>query len=151
MSAIKWSICASGWKEKHHKRKLLRCKLEWAAPTRHNYSHHHHQPDQHQHRCRWSDRCSNQDNLCKDNWCAFTQVALIAASVTPIAYMLVLIWSVVVVVVVVAYYWCSPLQLALKQLALAVFLLPSIGANTPLAHMVMITCCNLHWWYIFYH
>ena len=30
------------------------------------------------------------------------------------------------------------------QLALVVFFLPSTSANTPLALMVVITCCNLH-------
>ena len=28
--------------------------------------------------------------------------------------------------------------------------LPSTDANTPLAHVVVITCCNLRWWYDMY-
>ena len=84
------------------------------------------------------------------------QVALIAASGTPTAPWQVQIYPVVVVVVVVAvvaHCCCIPLQLALV-LALtsapcactcAVFL-PSTGTNTPLAHVVIITHCNLCWW-----
>ena len=29
--------------------------------------------------------------------------------------------------------------------------LPSTGANTPLAHVVISTCCNLRWWCFFFH
>ena len=85
------------------------------------------------------------------------QVALIAASGTPVAPWQVQIYPVVVVVVVVvavvAHCCCIPFQLALV-LALtsapcactcAVFL-PSTGANTSLSHVVVITHCNLCWW-----
>ena len=46
---------------------------------------------------------------------------------------------------------CIPLQLALMLVltfapcAGGVFL-PSTSANTPLAHVVVSTCCNLRWW-----
>ena len=46
---------------------------------------------------------------------------------------------------------CSPLQLALMLVltfapcAGGVFF-PSSGANTPLAHVVVSTCCNMRWW-----
>ena len=46
---------------------------------------------------------------------------------------------------------CIPLQFALMLVltfapcAGGVFL-PSTGANTPLAHVVVSTCCNLRWW-----
>ena len=70
------------------------------------------------------------------------QVALIAASVTPMASVLVLI-QLVVLVVVGACSWCSSLQLAqdLLQLPLVVIFLPATGANTPLA-LVQLTLCG---------
>ena len=46
---------------------------------------------------------------------------------------------------------CIPLQFVLMLVltfapcASGVFL-PSTGANTPLAHVVVSTCCNLRWW-----
>ena len=46
---------------------------------------------------------------------------------------------------------CIPLQLALMLVLTfapctgGVFL-PPTGANTPLAHVVVSTCSNLHWW-----
>ena len=57
----------------------------------------------------------------------------------------------VVVVVVVACWWCIPLQLApMLVLTFAtcagIVFLSSTGANTPLAHVVMIAYCNLCWW-----
>ena len=99
-----------------------RYKLEWAAPTTCNYNHHHHRPDQDQHGCRIG--VTNQGNLCKGTQFNLTQVALIATLVTPVAPVLVLVWS-VVVVVVVACFWCSPLQLA---------------------PMLVLTFSNLCWW-----
>ena len=39
----------------------------------------------------------------------------------------------------------------LLQLALMLFFLPSAGANTPLAHVVVSTCCNLHWCCFSFH
>ena len=44
------------------------------------------------------------------------------------------------------YYTCTRGGQYLLQLALVVFFHPSAGANTPLAHLVVITCCNLRWW-----
>ena len=38
----------------------------------------------------------------------------------------------------------------LLQLALVVFFLPAAGANTPLAHVVVISRCNLRWWCFFF-
>ena len=54
----------------------------------------------------------------------------------------------VVVVVVVACCCCIPRQLALVLVltftpCAGVVFLPSTGANTPLAHMMVSTCCNL--------
>ena len=68
---------------------------------------------------------TNQGNLCKGTPFNLTQVALIATPVTPVAHVLVLVWSVVVVVVVVACCWCSPLQLA---------------------PMLVLIFSNLRWW-----
>ena len=101
-----------------------RYKLEWAAPTTCNYNHHHHRSDQDQHGCRIG--VTNQGNLCKGTPFNLTQVALIATSVTPVAPVLVLVWS---VVVVVACCWCSPLQLA---------------------PMLVLTFSNLHWWWFIF-
>ena len=50
---------------------------------------------------------------------------------------------------------CIPLQFALMLVLIfapcagGVFL-PSTGANTPLAHVVVSTCCNLRWWCFFF-
>ena len=89
----KCSICASGWKEKHHQHKLqklippcvqVQClcqrlrykvqryqrKLKWDAATTCNSNHHHHHwPAQagSAHRCHWSAQSSNHCNLCKGN------------------------------------------------------------------------------------
>ena len=43
-------------------------------------------------------------------------------------------------------YTCAQDGLDTVQFALAMFFLSSISANTPLALMVVITCCNLRWW-----
>ena len=43
-------------------------------------------------------------------------------------------------------YTCTQDGLDTVQLALVVFFLPPASANTPLAVMVVITCCNLRWW-----
>ena len=77
------------------------------------------------------------------------QVEFIAASGTPTAPVLVLIW--LVGVVVVACCCCILLQLALMLIltfapCTGVPLLPLTGANTPLVHVLVSTCCNLHWW-----
>ena len=43
-------------------------------------------------------------------------------------------------------YTCAQGGLDTVQLALVVFFLPPTSENTPLAVMVVITCCNLRWW-----
>ena len=43
-------------------------------------------------------------------------------------------------------YTCAQDGLDTAQLALVVFFLPPTSENTPLAVMVVITCCNLRWW-----
>ena len=130
-------------REKHHHRKLLpvtttastRCKGQGArckgqdqhqrkserdAATTCNSNHHHyHRPAQDQHGRWWSARCSNHCYLRKGTHFKLlscpdlTQVAMIAASCTPPAPVLILSWSVVVVVVGVACCCCIPLRLAL--------------------------------------
>ena len=108
-------------------------------------------------------------------------VALIAASGTPMAPVLIMIWSVVWWLqlhelllyhaptcpdagpdLCTLFWWCFPSINRCKystgtcggqhllQLALVVFFLPAAGANTPLAHVVVITRCNLCWWCFFF-
>ena len=43
-------------------------------------------------------------------------------------------------------YTCAQDGLDTVQLALVVFFLPPTSENTPLAVIVVITCCNLRWW-----
>ena len=43
-------------------------------------------------------------------------------------------------------YTCAQDGVDTVQLALVVFFLPPTSENTPLAVMVVITCCNLRWW-----
>ena len=65
----KYGICASGWKEKHHQRKL-----QWVKPPRVQVEYlcqllrekHHHRKDKVQRSgCWWSAQCSNHCNLRK--------------------------------------------------------------------------------------
>ena len=64
-------------------------------------------------------------------------------------------WCMVVVAVVVACCFSIPLQLALVLVltfapCAAVVFLQSTGANTPLAHVVVVTHCNLHCMVVFF-
>ena len=88
----------------------------------------------------------NKSGNVEVTWCALTQVALIAASGTPVTPVLVS-----GMVVVVACCCCIPLQLTLMLFlnfvprAGGVFL-PSTGANAQLVHVVISTCCSLSRW-----
>ena len=89
-----------------------RCNLEWDAATTCNSNHHRHRPDQEQHG--WS--AIGVTNAAFNAICLRERSSsLVAASVTPTAPVLVLIWSVVVVVVVVvvACFCCISLMLIL--------------------------------------
>ena len=105
--------------------------------------------------------------------CALTQVAMIAASCTPLASMLILSWL-VVVVVGVACCCCIPLRLVLMLVLTFAPCTLTFGTNTPLAHVVVSptasctgvtfsfslwrrystcthggsTLCNLRWWHL---
>ena len=107
-----------------------------------NYNHHYHQPGPTQHDAAITAACVR---VCKEFVCPYTSCSDCC---------IVLCWSWSVVVVVVECCCCISYQIAL-MLALTLapctcgVILLSASASTQLAHMVVVTGCNLRWWFFF--